>query len=204
MDDRRVCQINPDTGQNAAPAPFSSFADRRNIVVLGDPGAGKSHLFRQAAHAAGGVLYTARNFLNAVDGGIPKGATLFIDALDEKRSGRGDDDTIDALVQRIQRVRPQYLRIACRAADWLGESDLAAFKPYFDANGGVTVVGLEPLHPSEQAEILQDLAVGDVDAFLTQARARGLDGMLVNPQTLIMLADVVRNGDWPSTRTELF
>ena len=141
MDDRRVCQINPDTGQNAAPAPFSSFADRRSIVVLGDPGAGKSHLFRQAAHAAGGVLYTARNFLNAVDGGIPKGATLFIDALDEKRSGRGDDDTIDALVQRIQRVRPQYLRIACRAADWLGESDLAAFKPYFDANGGVTVVG---------------------------------------------------------------
>jgi hypothetical protein len=204
MDDRRVCQINPDTGQNAAPAPFSSFADRRNIVVLGDPGAGKSHLFRQATDLTGGVLSTARNFLNSVDGGIPEGATLFIDALDEKRGGRGDDDTIDALVQRIQRVRPQYLRIACRAADWLGESDLAAFKPYFDANGGVTVVGLEPLHPSEQAEILQDLTVADADAFLTQARARGLDGMLVNPQTLIMLADVVRNGDWPSTRTELF
>lgn len=204
MHDRSVRQIKLDTGQNAVPAPFSDFADRRNIVVLGDPGAGKSHLFRQAADVTRGVLFTARNFLNAVDGGIPEGATLFIDALDEKRSGRGDDDTIDTLVRQIQRVKPKYLRIACRAADWLGESDLAVFKPYFDANGGVIVVGLEPLYASEQAEILQDLAVGDVDAFLTQARARGLDGMLANPQTLIMLADVVRDGDWPSTRTELF
>lgn len=204
MHDRRVRQINLDTGQNAAPAPFSGFADRRNIVVLGDPGAGKSHLFRQAADVTGGVLTTARNFLNAVDNGIPDDATLFIDALDEKRGGRGDDDTVDALVRRIQLVRPQYLRIACRAADWLGESDLAAFKPYFDANGSVTVVGLEPLDEAEQAEILQDLAVGDADVFLTQARVRGLDGMLANPQTLIMLADVVRGGDWPHTRTELF
>jgi hypothetical protein len=34
--------------------PFSSFSEQPNIVLLGDPGAGKTHLFHEAAAAAKG------------------------------------------------------------------------------------------------------------------------------------------------------
>jgi hypothetical protein len=53
---------------------------------------------------------------------------LFIDGLDEKRAGRSDRDTVDALVAKLFAVGPHKVRISCRVADWLGDSDLAALR----------------------------------------------------------------------------
>jgi ABC-type sulfate/molybdate transport systems ATPase subunit len=39
----------------ARPRYFSEYTARANIVLLGDPGAGKSHLFRTFAGTEGGV-----------------------------------------------------------------------------------------------------------------------------------------------------
>jgi hypothetical protein len=41
--------------------------------------------------------------------------TLFIDGLDEKRAGRSDRETVDALVEKLFAVRPGNVRISCRA-----------------------------------------------------------------------------------------
>jgi predicted NACHT family NTPase len=45
--DRIVRQIRPIPSKDDADqtGPFSSFSDKANIVLLGDPGAGKSHTF---------------------------------------------------------------------------------------------------------------------------------------------------------------
>jgi chromosomal replication initiation ATPase DnaA len=40
--------------------PFSDFAASQNVVLLGDPGSGKSHLFRETAVAEGARFVTAR------------------------------------------------------------------------------------------------------------------------------------------------
>lgn len=87
MTDRKVRQISPAV-EEQEPQPFSIFADRPNLVLLGDPGAGKTHLFRETALAAGGRLLSARTFLNIPS--LPANAVLFIDGLDEQRAGRGD------------------------------------------------------------------------------------------------------------------
>jgi len=98
------------------------------------PGAGKSHLFEAAAEVSGGQCLKARHFL--LTPAFQKDATLFIDALDETRAGRGDQDTINAFVKKLFEVGPAKVRISCRVADWLGDTDLAAFKPIFRTTAG--------------------------------------------------------------------
>ncbi|WP_168788307.1 hypothetical protein [Paraburkholderia aromaticivorans] len=145
---------------------------------------------------------TVRAFLN-----IPPNwgvDTIFVDALDEKRTGSGDDNVVDAIVQKLFLCPPAKLLLSCREQDWLGESDLEAFKPYLDANGGVTVLGLSALTAEEQCAVLQDHGVQDPSSFLHEANVRDLGGFLHNPQNLIMLATVVANGSWPESRSQLF
>lgn len=206
MTDRNVRQVSsPSEGKEQEhPRPFSEFAERTNLVLLGDPGAGKSHLFRESAATVGGRFLSARAFLNIPT--FPPDAVLFVDGLDEKRAGRGDQGTVDAMAQKLFSVAPSKVRISCRAADWLGESDLAAFQPYFDLGGGVVVVGLERLSPDEQRAVLasQDIIATEADAFVREAQDRGLSDFLDNPQNLIMLVEAVKTGNWPANRKELF
>jgi predicted NACHT family NTPase len=204
--DRNVRQLHtkPRKAEAEDPRPFSQFAEQPNIVLLGDPGAGKTYTFREAAAASGARLLTARSFL--VTPASKSEDTLFIDGLDERRAGRGDRDTIDALVEKLFEVGPRKVRISCRAADWLGESDLSSLRPYFASSGEPAVLLLESLTPAEQSAVLvaQDMNTSDAGSFIREAQERGLGDFLENPQNLIMLLRAVRSGKWPATRKELF
>lgn len=205
MLDRQVCQTEPQPESGDGIGPFSVHTAKRNIILLGDPGAGKTELFKQAAVASGGEFLTVRRFLNTPIERLPHDKALWIDALDETRSGRGDQNTVDRVVAKLEILQPVAVRLSCRAADWLGKSDLAAFEGYFEHNGGApVVVQLQPLSEVEQQDILSRKEVEDPVAFLAEARRRGLDAMLTNPQTLLMLAETVRGQHWPATRSELF
>ncbi len=204
MFDRLVRQISPPPAQRDIDIrhPFSAYLETPNIILLGDPGSGKSHLFETTVERSGGSFVTARTFLNTPSACLD--TVLFVDALDEKRAGRGDSNTVDNIVQKLFECAPNQVRISCRAQDWLGDTDLAAFKPYFDRRGGAVVVALEPLSRQEMAAILADHGVGNPAEFLDQAYERDLEDFLLNPQNLLMLADVVKKGNWPKTRRELY
>src|SRR5271163_3739453 len=133
--DRIVRQIHPEKSEleGTAERPLSEFLTQPNIVLLGDPGAGKSYAFRELAAAGGGRYLTARAFLT-----LPvrnTGGILFIDGLDERRGGRGDRDTVDALAAKLIEADPAAVRISCRVADWLGKSDLVSLEPFFEGRG---------------------------------------------------------------------
>ena len=91
-------------------------------------------------------------------------------------------------------------------ADWLGDSDLAALRPYFELSGDPVVLLLDRLSGDEQRAVLraEGLSAGEADAFLREATDRALGDFLENPQNLIMLQRAVQAGTWPSTRKELF
>ena len=93
---RRIESISSRARQDE-PRVLSAYDGEANIVLLGDPGAGKTHTFRECAARTGGRYITARAFL--VTPATKIGETLFIDGLDEKRAGRSDRNTIDALVE---------------------------------------------------------------------------------------------------------
>jgi hypothetical protein len=204
--DRTVRRIEstPSRAQQHELRPISAYDDTTNIVLLGDPGAGKTHTFRECAARVGGQYVTARAFL--VTPAVKFDGTLFIDGLDEKRAGRSDRDTVDALVEKLFAIDPGKVRISCRVADWLGDTDLAALRPYFEQSGEAVVLQLDRLSGDEQRAVLQaeGLSAGDADAFLREATDRALADFLENPQNLIMLLRAVQTGRWPATRKELF
>jgi predicted NACHT family NTPase len=204
---RTVSQIDGSgpAGGNANRRPFVDFTSRASIVLLGDPGAGKTHLFREAAAAEGARYFTVRTFLNLPAMQLRRNV-LYIDGLDERRSGRRDRDTLDVLTQKLFEVSPPKVRISCRVADWLGESDLATLRSYFEQSGETAVVLLEGLTREDQrAVLISHGAASDMAAdFLNEAELRGLDDLLANPQNLLMLWRAVRAGAWPRTRAELF
>ena len=105
--------------------PLKGFRDARAYVLLGDPGSGKTTAFELECDALGdsACLVTARNFLTFNEDEHPEWSqkTLFIDGLDEIRVGESNMFApFDQIRQRLERLRPRYLRLSCRAADWLG------------------------------------------------------------------------------------
>ncbi len=107
---------------------------------------------------------------------------------------------------RLFEADPPKVRISCRAADWLGDSDLAALAPYFEQRGDTCVLHLEGLSRDEQVAVLSAEHIGTDEAtrFLDAATERGLNEFLDNPQNLLMLFRAVQGGKWPATRTELY
>jgi hypothetical protein len=86
----------------------------------------------------------------------------------------------------------------------LGESDLSAFLPYFERTGGYVVLHLQQLSREEQIAILHAHGIEHPEKFLEEAEKHSAYEFLHNPQNLLMLAEAVKEGNWPQTRSELF
>ena len=173
-------------------------------MLLGDPGAGKTWSFKELAQQTGGQYVTCRSFLNLPLSELSD--VLFIDGLDEQRAGPADDAIVDRIIQRLFERGPRVVRISCRSRDWLGETDLAAFKDFFDRAGGFAVVALEQVTQAEQVEILCADGASEAEAqdLIAEAKSRDLESFLENPRKLLMLWRVVSAGEWPATIYELF
>ena len=205
-----IREENGEQRQNAASQPLEAFRDVSAYVLLGDPGAGKTTAFEAECKALGenACLVTARDFLTFDPQYHPEwhDKTLFIDGLDEIRVGANDARTpFNQIRGRFDVMRNPRFRLSCREADWLGANDqkhLESVSP----DSKVTVLRLNPLTDSDIADILNDRPdIGDAQTFIALAKDRGVDGLLANPQTLKMLADVVaQGGGWPKSRKETF
>lgn len=182
---------------------FDQFLQHSNVILLGEPGAGKTHLFKSAASSLNGKFLPIRSFLVYSTDQLSN-QHLFIDGLDEKRSGRNDDSVIDEITRQLMGVTQAKVSITCRERDWLGDTDLAVLNSYFENNGGVIVLRLKPLSRDEQVNVLESAGYTSAEEFLTLAEQKELHDFLNNPQNLLMMAEVVKQGSWPETRLELF
>jgi len=202
MLNRLVKQIHPIIeNQKQELKPFADFLHFPNLILLGEPGAGKTYSFEAASQFENTKRLTARNF--KVSARNYKNQVVYIDALDEKRSRKDDCNLIEDIVEKISDIEPTKLRLSCRAADWLGNTDLEIFKAYFNDN--YCVVELQGLSENEIENILKAQGVNDISHFLANVREKNLGFMLINPQTLIMLADVaIKHGQLPNNKKELY
>jgi predicted ATPase len=129
MLDRLVTQIEPQPAhlEELEPRAFCDFSDYHTIILLGDPGLGKTHLFEHAAEYERAVYKTVREFVLSGGEGC-EGKTVYLDALDEFRSRSGDKNLVAKIVRIVRDLDRPKIRLSCRAADWLGNTDLTIFR----------------------------------------------------------------------------
>ncbi|MCK9376304.1 MAG: hypothetical protein M0P73_09145 [Syntrophobacterales bacterium] len=201
---RTVRKIEPHDGQSYGDSPgtFSSYLEIPNIILLGDPGSGKTYTFAAAAEIEHAKFLSVRQFLAAGGMGFEE-RILYLDGLDEFRSRVDDKNAIIEVIKLLVQLGRPRVRLSCRVADWLGKTDLSLFQSYF-GDSQYVVLNLEPLNEGEIATILHEKGVEATKEFVKEAHRHGLEELLGNPQTLIMLSDVVDHGIWPKTRRDLY
>lgn len=187
---------------------LSALDDEHAIVVLGEPGAGKSECFNQEyKKIKNGFLISARDFITLKTKPEWSEYTIFIDGLDEKRASNEDgNNALDAIRTKLDELGSPKFRLSCRAADWYGDIDREALK-MVSGNKSVKVLLINPLTEDDQLKYVSN-KIGEEHAqsFLEKSKNLGLSEWLTNPQTLNLLLDAVgKDGsNWPATRQETF
>nr|WIE93423.1 hypothetical protein P9270_010045 [Mesorhizobium sp. WSM4875] len=182
--------------------PLSQLRDEPYVVLLGEPGAGKSTALEYEAVAEGGEIATCREVMN----GSPIGTseTAYLDALDEYRSGDSGKDKLLRLANAISESNTRRWRLTCRAEDWRAAADINAMRRAAN-NEPIVVAHLLPLNEEEARLVLASLEEADPERFVGEARNRGAGAFLENPLSLKLLHSVVvSNGAWPTSRFDLF
>ncbi len=203
----RTCrELTPDDPAGTGEAfSLEELQDIGAFVLLGAPGSGKTTLFREEAQRTGGVFESARDFITFVDRSEWHGRTLFIDALDERRSELpGSTHPLDCIRSKLDGLKRPKFRISCRDADWLGASDRDPLERV-SPDGFVRLFRLDPLDEGGILGILAEiLPTGTPEEYVEEARSRGIEYLLDNPLTLKLLVDASASHGWPASRMETY
>lgn len=177
----------------------------RVVVLLGEPGIGKTELTKQLSANSGATRVSAGTLCRASDTSAYNGQIdrpIIVDGLDEITAS-STEPAIDKILGKLSALKNPNVIISCRAADWTGASNRAKFQ----ADYGVSPV---PVHilpfNSEQARSFlgQYSAQIDTDQLLSAIDGQGLNDLVGNPLTLKLLAEVwLRDAGLPATKVEL-
>jgi hypothetical protein len=203
---RSVKQLSqlPDSGSDTEAVSLESLKSVPAWVLLGEPGAGKSEAFKSEAQAANGLHLTIAEFVYSDIDEAWKEKCLFLDGLDEVRASATAQSILFQVKSKLRRLGLPNFRIACRAADWYGQSDLEEIKGA-SPNGQLPIYTLEPLTSADIKRILEDnFNRSDAEDFIAQAEAHGINALLSNPQTLGLTVKALGGHTWPSSRDETY
>ncbi len=208
--DRTCTEIRSDGAGLGESKPLSGFRSQAAVVLLGEPGAGKTTEFKRECEVWGesAKYIRARDFVTLDVDSRPEwqDVPLFIDGLDEIRAGARDARaSLDSIRHRLDRLRPPAFRISCREADWLGRNDRESLTAVAPRGTEIVTVRLDPLNEESIKAILESKRTGGIEGFIKEARRRGIWPLLENPLTLELLVKATQQGAaWPKSRRETF
>lgn len=175
------------------------------VVILGDPGMGKSVLARTLGECPGMTCISAGTFVRRADAAslASEGGRIVVDGLDEVASSV-PGGAVDRVLTKLSAIHNPLFILTCRQADWLGAADRVEIER--DYGQDLLVLYLQPFTRDDACEFLsQKFPEVDADQILNHVANRGLEDIYRNPLTLRMLGDTAREaGDLPDSRAELF
>jgi hypothetical protein len=176
------------------------------IVILGDPGLGKTELTIRLEKQFGfkrvsaGAFYRNKNIARYSTASDQK---LIVDGLDEIASSSGTSP-IDEVLKKLSEIGNPNFILSCRSADWQGSAD--RYKINEDYGVEPATLHLQPFTYEDATTFLNsyDTTV-DKDAVLRQLDEQDLSEFYINPLTLRLVAEIVRAGQGlPKGRADLF
>lgn len=175
------------------------------IVILGDPGLGKSVLTRALGSQTTNHYVRAGTFVRAHDPKVylpTAGGRLVIDGLDEVASATPGGGIHDVLRQLSALGNPPFI-LSSREADWAGAAARVQIED--DYGQAVQLLRLQPFDRDDAAQFLAaNFPSVDADAVLEHLANHGLEEIYGNPLTLRMIGEVADAEEaLPQTRSAL-
>lgn len=153
------------------------------VVVLAEPGGGKTALMRSIAQQLGVSAVTANEFVYL--GAKVEGRPLVIDAFDEL--AKIDQSGIHKLLAKAKNANPTHVIISSRSSEW-DSSATNSFKEFLGRQP--LVARLIEFDVTEQQMIFDDHTENeDFAAFQAEIARFDLEPLLPNPQFLKLFAD---------------
>ena len=173
------------------------------VIVLGEPGMGKTWLLREISERANMVWRSAASFVVYPDPAslIRPGSKLIIDGLDELSAARESDPVYRVLGQLLRAGCPPFI-LSCRAADWRG----AVARQDISEEYGVSPreVTLEPLSRDDAIQFLESMIGARRAAQIIDYLDKwGIPDLYGNPLTLNLFGEIASDSDLPKSRAEL-
>ena len=153
------------------------------VVVLAEPGGGKTELMGSLAQQLGTAAVTASKFVYV--GGKGEHIPLVIDAFDEL--SKVDDSGIYRLLGQAVATNPTHVYMSSRSSEW-DNAATSAFNDFFGYSP--LVVRLCEFDEGEQRAIFDHhVQAEDFGAFRAEVARFDLETLLPNPQFLKLFAD---------------
>lgn len=171
------------------------------VVILGEPGMGKTWLMEKLGQQPGARFVRATKFLREED--TVKDEKLVIDGLDEVAAVEEGDPLHNVLKKLARCGKPSFV-LSCRSVEWRG----VTAKTDIVDDYGVTPLELtlEPLTRDEALMILgKEISAHKAHEAVGSLDDAGLAGMYQNPLMLGFVSAITKeDGEIPRTRAKLY
>ncbi|WP_448091086.1 NACHT domain-containing protein [Pseudomonas azerbaijanoccidentalis] len=177
---------------------LSELEKCKYLVLLGEPGVGKTEALRFLANRSGSTVHSSSLFDIGVDGGDEY---LFVDGLDEVSLDGGVDIGMSFL-----RTKQAKWRVSCRVEAWSPEGRLV--KVFGSTRAAIyeepVVAYLQPLSSEEIEKVLFALGCVDPDLFLSRLETLACTPFANTPLGLKFLTSLPEGHLQVSSRADLY
>jgi hypothetical protein len=173
------------------------------LVLLGEPGAGKTETAQALAKQPGRAYFSADLLATGAPAMGLSGCIPVIDGLDEAQSDDAGSPLL-AILKRLESINIPSFVLTCRAVDWANVQNERSVENWF---GRKPVVGhLQPLDDDEVVAMVDAIATYPLGGkeFLKEAENKNAVDLARNPQALRLLLAAISENGWPDTKTELY